>query len=245
MSPDRDRAADRPKALDLFCGAGGAAMGLHRAGFDVTGIDNRPQPRFPFRFIQADALKPPVRLEDFDLVWASPPCQFASWASGKARNQGKVYPNLIPETRAVLESSGRDYVIENVIPARPHLRAPFTLCGLSFGLGVVRHRLFETSFFVMVPGHHRCAGAVQEQRALPVYGNGIASYYYGNPAWRGARALTVAGNDGNSLNFQIGELRKAMGIDWMSKKELTQSIPPAYSEHIGRYAMIALGRVEA
>ena len=220
-------------------------MGLHRAGFDVVGIDIKPQPRYPFPFIQADALKPPVRLADFDLVWASPPCQFASWASGKARNRGKEYPNLIPATRVLLESSGLPFVIENVVPARPHMRQPFTLCGLAFGLGVVRHRLFETTFFVMVPAHIDCRGAVTEQRACPVYGNGIASYYYGNPAWRGARALTVAGNGGNSLNFQIAEWRKAMGIDWMTKKELTQAIPPDYSEHIGRYAMIALGRAEA
>jgi len=228
------------RALDLFCGAGGAGMGLHRAGFEVTGVDIVPQPRYPFAFVQADALAPPVRLSDFDLVWASPPCQHYSWASGKARNRGKVYPDLIAPTQDLLRAWGGKYVIENVVPAGRRLREPFTLCGLTFGLGVVRHRVFETNFFVLEPLHVDCRGAVTEQRELPVYGNGIASWYYGNPAWRGARALTVAGNGGESLNFQVGEWRKAMGIDWMTKKELTQSIPPAYSQHIGEYAMLAL-----
>ena len=129
-----------------------------------------------------------------------------------------------------------------MVPAKRHLHQPFTLCGIAFALGVVRHRVFEANFLVMVPAHINCRGAVAEQRAVPVYGNGVASCYYGNPAWRGARALTVTGHDGDSLNFQVGEWRKAMGIDWMTKKELTQAIPPAYSEHIGRYAMMALGR---
>jgi len=235
----------KPKALDLFCGAGGAGMGLHRAGFEVTGVDIVKQPRYPFAFVQADALAPPVRLEDFDLIWASPPCQHYSWASGKARNRGKVYPDLIQPTQDILRAWGGKYVIENVVPAGRRLREPFTLCGLTFGLGVVRHRVFETNFFVLEPLHVDCRGAVTQQRAMPVYGNGIASWYYGNPAWRGARALTVAGNGGDSLNFQVSEWRKAMGIDWMTKKELTQSIPPAYSQHIGEYAMMALGLAPA
>src|SRR5574342_244387 len=90
------------RALDLFCGAGGASMGLHRAGFDVTGIDNHPQPRYPFRFIQGDALRPPVRLEDFDLVWASPPCQGYSRTRHLPWLKDKKRPLLIPPTRELL-----------------------------------------------------------------------------------------------------------------------------------------------
>jgi DNA (cytosine-5)-methyltransferase 1 len=129
----------KPKALDLFCGAGGASMGLHRAGFDVTGVDINDQPRYPFKFRIADALRYP--LEGFDFIWASPPCQFASEA-GHAKHK---HPNLIPATRERLRD--RASVIENVDGARDHLKRPFMLCGTMFGLPIWRHRWFEIQGF--------------------------------------------------------------------------------------------------
>lgn len=207
----------RPLALDLFCGAGGAAMGLYRAGFDVVGIDNRP--RYPFPFIQADALKPPVRLEDFDLIWASPPCQGYS----RARNNGSGAwaERLIPEVRDLLQ--GCLYVIENV-PGAP-LDNPALLCGASFGLGasgmdLPRHRLFETNFALMFPQCQHRRG-----RTMGVYGHGTNQWH----------------RDLIGRNLRESEKREAMGMDWATRKELAEAIPPAYSEHIGRYAMMALG----
>jgi len=120
-------------------------MGLHRAGFDVTGVDIKPQPRYPFRFIQGDALNPPVRLEDFDLVWASPPCQHYSQATAW-RGRREEHPDLIGPVQAMLRGSGVPYVIENVEAARRHLHAPVMLCGTMFGLPVRRHRFFETNW---------------------------------------------------------------------------------------------------
>jgi DNA (cytosine-5)-methyltransferase 1 len=233
----------RPRALDLFCGAGGAAMGLHRAGFDVLGIDNRKQPRYPFPFIQADALRPPVRLENFDLIWASPPCQAHS--AMRTMPNGKEHPDLIPATRQMLYGA-RSWVIENVMGAPLH--RPVRLCGTMFGLGTKdgraelrRHRLFESSFDVVLtpPCNHR-------RYACGVYGDGNGRDYRRHPATVG-----VWGNAGGSSKrdgiqqFTTDERRQAMGIDWMTGDELSQAIPPAYAEHIGRYAMIALGRAEA
>jgi len=198
----------RPRALDLFCGAGGAAMGLYRAGFDVTGIDSRPQPSYPFEFIRADALAPPVRPSDYDLIWASPPCQAYS---ATRKITGKEYPDLVPGTRALLERGGRPWVIENV-PGAP-LRHPFRLCGTMFGLGVIRHRIFEATFLVLAPGCGR-HGPTNSHRGYST----------------GAEFVCVAGN-----NYRRGEGARAMGIDWMrTRTELSQSVPPAYSEFIAR-----------
>lgn len=210
-----------PTALDLFCGAGGASMGLHRAGFDVVGIDNRSQPRYPFRFIRGDALRPPVRLEDFDLVWASPPCQ--AFSAMRSLKNARPHPNLIPETRELLKASSRRYVIENV-PGAP-LDSPFMLCGSGFGLRshsrryLRRHRFFEANFFVLtMPCAHDgvCVG---------VYGHGSAGHL-------GQKIRTA----------QADEARVLMGMPWSTREGCSQAVPPAYSEHIGRYAMMALGR---
>jgi len=216
----------RPRALDLFCGAGGAGMGLHRAGFDVIGVDIKPQPRYPFAFIQGDALKPPVRLSDFDLVWASPPCQaHSSIAKQNRKRRPDTYhhPDLVADTRALI-SSARTWVIENVIGAP--LVSPVMLCGSMFGLDVKRHRIFEAPFLIPT-------GQCVHRNHAPKYRS-----LDKRRAFAPARFVGVHGHLNYAGEKQIRQ--RAMGIDWMNDYELTQSIPPDYSEHVGRYALMAL-----
>jgi DNA (cytosine-5)-methyltransferase 1 len=208
-----------PRLLDLFCGAGGAAMGYHRAGFDeIVGVDNRPQARYPFEFIQADALEyVSEHGDEFDAVHASPPCQAFSQAVKKVNRGG--HPNLIPATRAAFTVLGMPYVIENVPTSIDHLREPVTLCGSSFGLPVRRHRLFESNVWVW--------GVQCSHKEYP------RKYA---PAWNRTNLLRVLSLSGGYQQRQasIEEHRAAMGIDWdMNIQELSQSFPPAYTEHIG------------
>lgn len=212
----------KPRALDLFCGAGGATKGLQRAGFHVTGIDISKQPRYcGDLFIQADALHPPVSLKDFDFIWASPPCQAYTVANNIHRRK---HPELIAPVREMLRASGQDYCIENV-PGAPLIN-PITLCGLSFGLNVKRHRIFECSFFMLAPpcGNHR--------------GNWVS--IFGHTVLERSAAVARTLKNGpifrrKHLGTDVG--RKAMGIEWMSREELSEAIPPAYSEYIGRGAL--------
>jgi len=213
----------RGRLLDLFCGAGGASMGYHRAGFDVVGVDIRPQPHYPFPFVQADALAPPFDLSAFDVIHASPPCQ--GYSKLAAMHKGRTYPKLIDAVRALLESSGRPWVIENVEGA-PLAKGSdlfgahgVMLCGSMFGLGVERgylrrHRIFETSFPLAQP---QCAHIGP---AVGVYGHG--------------------GHTGKHRMLYRAEAATALDIDWMSRDEMTQSIPPAYTEWIGRQLLAAL-----
>lgn len=214
----------KPLALDLFCGAGGASMGLHRAGFDVTGIDIRPQPRYPFRFVQGDALLPPLDLARFDFIWASPPCQ--AHTSLRTMHNAREHPDLIPETRAMLRASGVRYVIENVIGAPLH--NPIVLCGTMFGLGIPdaelrRHRQFETGPDYWSFPHNPCR---HRKRTIGVYGGG-----HGVSLHRHAKGQPC---------FTADQEREAMGMSWATVDELSQAIPPAYSEAIGRAAKTAL-----
>lgn len=143
----------RPRLLDLFCGAGGCAAGYAAAGWLVTGVDHRPMPRFPFEFIQADALEF-VREHgaEYDAIHASPPCQRYSSTAALPNVKRERHVDLIAPTRDALAATGRPWVIENVE------RAPLTgalLCGLSFGLKVFRHRIFESSGLLFEPPHQR------------------------------------------------------------------------------------------
>jgi DNA (cytosine-5)-methyltransferase 1 len=201
------------RALDLFCGAGGATKGLQRAGFHVTGVDLVRSPNYPGDdFWQQDCMNlHPEGLEDFALIWASPPCQaFCAY-----QRSSKVKPalNLIPQTRNLLKRSGRPYIIENVEGAREHLRYPITLCGSMFGLDVKRHRLFETHFPVETL---ECEHDVWTPR-FPCATN------------RTNLRKTV---EVGVYRIPLAVQRKAMGIEWMTLKELSQAIPPDYSEYL-------------
>jgi DNA (cytosine-5)-methyltransferase 1 len=193
------------KALDLFCGAGGASMGLYLAGYEVTGVDLHPQPNYPFTFIQADALEFP--LEGYDLIWASPPCQMYSQAQ---KIQGRVHPDLVGPVRERLKKTGTPYIIENVIGSP--LINPVMLCGAMFPeLNVYRHRLFECSFPVEAPP--KCDHK-QKQTKM------------GRPPQPGERMQIIGNWSG------IEEGKKAMGIDWMNRNEMSEAIPPAYAKWI-------------
>lgn len=230
--------AVRLRALDLFCGAGGAGMGLHRAGFDVVGVDIKPQRRYPFDFIQADAMAPPVRLSDFDLIWASPPCQGYSIMRNLPWLRGREYPMLIPAVREMLADSGVPYIIENVNQARKTAKLPEGinggyLCGAMFGLPLYRHRRFETSFYWMVPGHAKHTAVIRPSHSL---------------AGR-SRDMTFAEFPGRRSGTDVGhgpgarkKAKEAMGVEWMSSNEASQAIPPAYSEYLGRAFMEATSR---
>lgn len=207
----------KPKALDLFCGAGGASMGIHRAGFDVTGVDIKPQKNYPFRFVQADALKPPFDLGHFDFIWASPPCQRYSVAQNAAKN-ASAHPDLIAPVRDMLTASGRPWIIENVVGAP--LINPTTVCGLALGLGVKRHRLFESCIFLLAPP---CPS--HDQDYYVVFGHEVRNRVRMGADPKGTRS-------GRRNNISVG--RKAMGIDWMNRGELSEAIPPAYSEFLCR-----------
>jgi hypothetical protein len=203
------------RILDLFCCAGGAGMGYHRAGFEVVGVDISPQPNYPFRFKQWDALEYISNYGHFfDAIHASPPCQ--GYTSLKNQH-GNDWPLLIDQVRKLLIWSGRPYVIENVAGARDVMRDPVTLCGEMFGLGVLRHRLFETNWELTAPAHVKHRGKVAGWR----HGT-----YYDGPYF------AVYGNGGGKGT--VKQWQEAMGIDWTSeRRELAEAIPPAYTEHIG------------
>jgi len=218
----------KPKILDLFCGAGGCAAGYSRAGFDVVGVDLHPQPYYPFEFYQADALDYLAEHGcEFDAIHASPPCQAYSVLSHLSRPGHKA---LVVETRAGLIASGKPYIIENV-PGAP-LLAPLLLCGSMFGLKTEsgaqlrRHRLFETSFFVLTPGECN-----HSDQTIGIFGNKARDtaaekrHYSKSKDSRGRPS---------GIKFSLNDAQCAMGIDWMPFRYLSQAIPPAYTEYIGK-----------
>lgn len=194
------------RALDLFCCEGGASTGLHQAGFDVTGVDIRPQPRYPFKFILGDALMAPIDFRQFDLIWASPPCQAHTLAQ---RIRGNDHSNLIDPTRNALKASGVHYVIENVVGAP--LVNPVMLCGSMFTLQTYRHRLFECSFPVTTP-HHPDHMAPNRKMGRPV---------------RDGEMMHIVGNFSGAQRA-----RDIMATPWMTRRGLREAIPPVYSKYI-------------
>jgi DNA (cytosine-5)-methyltransferase 1 len=226
----------KPVLLDLFCGAGGCARGYQEAGFYVVGCDIKPQPRYVGdAFIQADALEVMGDLlsgrnlvssdagawqqNDFAAFHASPPCQGYSQMK---RVTGKEYPMLIEDARDAFQATNKPYVIENVIGAP--LDNPIMLCGSMFGLRVYRHRLFEINPFLLMPPH------VPHRDKTPSAGRGLSPKGF----------ICVVGNGGlknsNGMSY-TAYARKAMGIDWMTRDELSQAIPPAYTRYIGEQLM--------
>lgn len=203
----------KPKLLDLFCGAGGASMGYSMAGFDVVGVDVVPQPNYPFRFVQMDAFD--VMLAGFDVVHASPPCQdhMRFRAGAGLHGTGWMLPKILDKLRYQFDGA---WVVENVVGA--NMPAPVTLCGASFGLAVhgmdlPRHRQFSSSHRIpKVPCTHR------RGQTIGVYGNGTNRWH-----------LERLGH-----GLSVADKRQAMGIDWMTGRELSQAIPPAYTEYVGR-----------
>ena len=192
------------------------------ANFEVHGVDIEPQPRYVGeRFFQADALEF-VRAHgrDYEFIHASPPCQHYTRITQRNRRAvAKKHPDLIDATRDALLATGRPYVIENVVEALPLMRSSIRLCGSSFGLDVRRHRLFESNLLLFGLD---CNHSWQTPRFRSLDG-------------RRKQMASVVGVHGH-VNYR-GEAeirRKAMGIDWMSMPELSQAIPPNYTEFIGQ-----------
>lgn len=220
------------RVLDLFCGAGGASRGYFdgftAAGYDVevVGVDHKPQPNYPFWFVQADVLEA-LRymvcgeydmLGDnvpFDFIHASPPCQFATAYKRRPEHVAES-PNLIPVTRRHLRLQDVPYVLENVVGARSQLVNPSMLCGSSFGLDVRRHRLFESNVPMLAPP---CDHSWQTPRFPPATNRSNLRSTVEVGVWR----------------IPLETQQEAMGIDWMERHELSQAIPPAYAEHIAEW----------
>lgn len=231
------------RLLDLFCGAGGAAMGYHRAGFEVVGVDVKPQPRYPFRFVQADALSlvrdrlarcwhtpgpGSICLGHFDAIHASPPCLDHTQLSAMTGGDGSGW--MLAATRTMLDAAGIPWVIENV-PGAP-MHHGLRLCGTEFGLRAIdhdgtvvalrRHRYFESNVLLMG------AGGCQHEpgiRWAGVYGGN------NNGPKRGRKCGYVP---------RIDIRRQLMGIDWMIRREINLAIPPAYTEHLGHQLIAAI-----
>jgi DNA (cytosine-5)-methyltransferase 1 len=219
-----------PLLLDLFCCAGGAARGYANAGFNIVGIDMEPQPKYPYPFLQMDALlaldsllkgsylpfgEAWHGLNDFTALHASPPCQRFSSVSACVPGTREKYPDLIDPVRTRFTETGIPWVIENVRNAP--MRSPLILCGTMFGLGyggftIRRHRLFETSFIITAPG-----SCDHSKPALDPYGN------------KSRQAFKAV----YGIDMRRGAWQEAMGLPGMPQTKATEAIPPAYTEYIG------------
>ncbi len=209
----------KPRLLDLFCGAGGCSVGYARAGFEVVGVDIKPQPNYPYEFHQADALEILTQgfepWQTFDAMHASPPCQAFTTARVI---YGKKHPDLLTPTRELLKKTGLPWVIENV-PGAP-MRRDLILCGSMFPelrdgpYGIVRHRWFEFSDQALAPV--LVPPCNHPPKTVSVFGHG-GHIYHGGEQWR-----------------------RVMGIDWMKRDEIALAIPPAFTEFIGERLIDAL-----
>lgn len=208
------------RLLDLFCSAGGAAMGYRRAGFDVVGVDIKPQPRYPFEFHQADAFEfLAKRGHEFDAVHGSPECRDHTALTSVAGVTGTGWQ--LSELIARLDELGKPYVVENVASAR--FEHNLILCGdRHFGLRAVRHRKF------------RCVGFTVPQPAHP-RGHSRKTYTKRRrEAWARGDFVSITGDVG----VYVGP--EAMGIDWMNGDELSLAVPVAYTEYIGTHLIRTL-----
>ena len=213
-------AARRPRLLDLYCCQGGAAMGYHRAGFEVVGVDLAPQPRYPFEFHQGDALTYlAAHWREFDAVHASPPCHDHSALASVAGLDGTGH--LLADTREALSALPIPWVMENVPGAA--MRVDLRLCGGMFGLRTYRHRWFEFAdpMFPPVLPHpkHRILTDARKRRA----------------GWDAGMHTSVTGD----VTVEIAS--EALGIDWMDADGLAQAIPPAYTAVVGAHLLDQLG----
>jgi len=223
-----------PTALDLFCGAGGAAMGLIRAGYDVTGVDIEPQPDYPGMFVQADALDCGLNLAEFDFIWASPPCLAYSWSLVYKPDVAANHPALIEPTRALL--AGHSYsCIENVqgAPLRPDL----VLTMPQFGYyTTMRKRIFEVSFAIMAPPRQSMPPAL----VTPAGNSGVPDKAMQARRIAAGLPRTTAGLP--ELEDALGVYHIQSGTQKQRRKALNNAIPPIYAEYIGGAAMRLMRR---
>jgi DNA (cytosine-5)-methyltransferase 1 len=237
----------KPRLLDLFCGAGGAAAGYHRAGFDVVGVDIKPQPNYPFMFVQADALKvlaclldpdesepyqdwlPPTKpIHPYDAIHASPPCQAFTAYRRKGHGVGDGYDDLIADTRELLNATGLPWVIENVEGAP--LRSPLKLCGSMFDLDVQRHRYFESDWPIDDPSWS-CRHDIWTPRF---------------PAATNRKPNSRRTVEVGVWRIPLETQKRAMGVDWdCTLEELSEMVPPAYTEFIGTQLLAHIQAVAA
>lgn len=207
----------KPRLLDLYCCAGGAGAGYAQAGFEVVGVDINFQKNYPFEFHQADALEFLATYgHEFDAIHASPPCQAHSSLT-KLTSQ-REHIDLIPETREALIALGKPWIIENV-PGSP-LRNPIMLCGTNFGLGVARHRYFESNIDLV--WHETCDHTGKELYTVL------------------SKSCRPIGDMRAKSSHEIG--KKVMRVDWMTQYELGMAIPPAYTEYLGGQLLAELAR---
>ncbi len=213
----------KPKLLDLFCGAGGAAMGYYRAGFEVVGVDIKPQPHYPFEFHLADALTYP--LDGYDAYHASPPCQYYSRLRHLPWLKDRVYWRSVPPVIQLLQPILKPWVIENVEDCWD-MPDSFILCGASIGLNLYRHRRIKTNFPILMYSHQKHKSVIVPGRAS------LSKRHHGQQGFREINRQSIAGH--SSYKGDTERRKEVMGINWMTCDELSQAIPPAYTEYLGK-----------